>query len=340
MSLSHEGSDAPEKRTDSLPAVEKASISVKQGTVTDEDGLNVLGYSPELRRNRSLLTVLFQSLAIAAIPYGEGGPLLSAIYGGGQLSIFVGWIVVCILDECIAVSLGEFASRYPTSAGPYYWSYQLASSHKEMLSFVTGWIWLIGNLTITLSVNFGMASLIAGTVAMYHPDFEATSWQLLLIFYAILLISFFICTFFSRYLPYVDIICAAWTALSIVVILIALSVRADAGRHSASYGLGHYDTSLSGWNGFTFFIGLLPAAYTFSAIGMISSMSEEVRHPAIQMPKAISLCIPVGGVAGLFFVLPICFTLPELSQILNAPQGQALPYIFNTVMGSPGGGLG
>jgi hypothetical protein len=24
---------------------------------------------------------------------------MSAIYGGGQLSIFVGWIVVCILDE-------------------------------------------------------------------------------------------------------------------------------------------------------------------------------------------------------------------------------------------------
>jgi hypothetical protein len=31
--------------------------------------------------------------------YGEGAPLMSAIYGGGQLSIFVGWIVVCILDE-------------------------------------------------------------------------------------------------------------------------------------------------------------------------------------------------------------------------------------------------
>jgi hypothetical protein len=26
----------------------------------------------------------------------------------------------------------------------------------------TGWIWLIGNWTITLSVNFGMASLIGG----------------------------------------------------------------------------------------------------------------------------------------------------------------------------------
>lgn len=58
----------------------------------DDRELELLGYKPELQKNRSMLTLLFQSLAIAAIPYGEGAPLISAIYGGGQLSIFVGWI--------------------------------------------------------------------------------------------------------------------------------------------------------------------------------------------------------------------------------------------------------
>jgi hypothetical protein len=60
--------------------------------VGDDRELELLGYKPELQKNRSMLTLLFQSLAIAAIPYGEGAPLISAIYGGGQLSIFVGWI--------------------------------------------------------------------------------------------------------------------------------------------------------------------------------------------------------------------------------------------------------
>ena len=213
-------------------------------------------------------------MAIAAIPYGEGGPLISAIYGGGQLSIFLGWIVVCILAECVALSLSEIASRYPTAAGPYYWSYQLAGSQKELLSFITGWVWLIGNWTITLSVNFGFASLIAATVSIRQPDFEATSWQLLLIFYAILLVTFFICIFCNRYLPMVDTICAGWTAGSILIILIALAAEAKLGRHDASYTLGHYDKSLSGWNGFTFFIGLLPVAYCFSAIGSKRDMKS------------------------------------------------------------------
>jgi amino acid transporter len=334
-------SSASEKiHTDS----EKASPDPRPsgiGTVEDlDDGLKALGYEPELRRNRSLLTLLFQTLAIAAIPYGEGSPLISAIYGGGQLSIFVGWIVVLVLDECVALSLSELASRYPTSAGPYYWSFQIAKRHKTVLSFITGWIWLIGNWTITLSVNFGFASLISGTVAMYHPDFAANDWQLLLIFYAICLITFVICAFGNSWLPMVDIICAAWTGVSIFITLIALSAKADVGRHSASYTLGHYDTSFSGWGGFTFFIGLLPAAYTFSAIGMISSMAEEVADPAIKVPRAMSLCVPVGGIAGLFFIIPICATMPDLADILTAPSGQALPYIFHIVMGTPGGGLG
>lgn len=89
------------------------------GQTHDLDSLTALGYTPELRRNRSLFTLLFQTLAIAAIPYGEGGPLYSAIVGGGQLAIFVGWLVVLVLDECVALSLSELASRYPTSAGPY-----------------------------------------------------------------------------------------------------------------------------------------------------------------------------------------------------------------------------
>ncbi|KAF7866808.1 hypothetical protein EAF04_005650 [Stromatinia cepivora] len=312
---------------------EKAISSTISPPASNEfNNLEALGYTAELQRNRSLFTLLFQSLAIAAVPYGEGGPLISAIYGGGQLSIFIGWIVVLVLDECVALSLSELASRYPTSAGPYYWSFQVAKRHKTILSFITGWVWLIGNWTITLSVNFGFASLISATIAMYHPNFVASSWQLTLILYAICVLTLFICTFGNRFLPMVDTVCAAWTTVSVLIILIALSVSAKEGRHSASYSLGNYDTSFSGWGGFTFFIGLLPAAYTFSAIGMISSMAEEVAHPTIKVPKAIALCVPVGGTADLFLIIPICVTMPPLAEVIGAPSAQALPYIFHRFM--------
>jgi hypothetical protein len=50
------------------------------------------------------------TLAIVAVPYGISEPLMSAMYGGGQLSIFVGLLVVLVLDCCVAVSLAELAS--------------------------------------------------------------------------------------------------------------------------------------------------------------------------------------------------------------------------------------
>ena len=219
-------------------------------------------------------------------------------------------------------------------------SFQIAHKGKTVLSFITGWVWLVGNWTITLSVNYGLANLIAATIAMYHPTWVADAWQLLLIFYAICLGTMVVVASGNRFLPIVDTVCAAWTAVSILIICIALSAEADVGRHSASYALGHFDDSLSGWGSFSFFIGLLPAAYTFSAIGMISSMAEECADPTIKVPRAIALCVPVGGFAGFFFILPICFTLPPMKEIIYAPYLQALPFIFNKVMGSPGGGLG
>lgn len=302
-----------------------------------------LGYDAQLKKNRSLISILGMTLAIVAVPYGIGGPLMSAVYGGGQLSMFVGVIVVLIFDGCVALSLAELASRYPTSSGVYYWSYRLCGHHKgtrKILSFLTGWFWLIGNWTITLSVNFGFASLIAATVSIYNPGWEASSWELLLVFYAVCVLVFLICSFGDKLLPYVDTVAALWNLVVIIAILIAVSVRAKEGRHSASYALGHYDSSFSGWGpGFTFFIGLLPPAYAFSAIGMVTSMTEECAEPEVEVSRAMALCIPFGGLASLLFVLPLCFALPPLEEILTAPYGQALPYILNEIMGSKVGAL-
>lgn len=64
--------DSPEKK----PAVfqpssgdEEAQAPATLGTVTELHDLTVLGYKPELRRNRSMFTLLFQSLAIAAVSF-------------------------------------------------------------------------------------------------------------------------------------------------------------------------------------------------------------------------------------------------------------------------------
>jgi hypothetical protein len=82
--MSEMGEKLPEEKA---PMTPPSPIIATDHEAQAYDSLTALGYTPELRRNRSLFTLLFQTLAIAAIPFGEGGPLISAIYGGGQLSI-------------------------------------------------------------------------------------------------------------------------------------------------------------------------------------------------------------------------------------------------------------
>ncbi|KAK3378738.1 hypothetical protein B0T24DRAFT_609841 [Lasiosphaeria ovina] len=53
-----------DEKKDAGPQVEAQNSS---GESQEVDILNILGYKPELRRNRSMFTLLFQSLAIAAV---------------------------------------------------------------------------------------------------------------------------------------------------------------------------------------------------------------------------------------------------------------------------------
>ena len=47
--------------------VEGDASDVAVGASRDMHDLEVLGYKPEMRRNRTMFTLLFQSLAIAAV---------------------------------------------------------------------------------------------------------------------------------------------------------------------------------------------------------------------------------------------------------------------------------
>jgi amino acid transporter len=191
-----------------------------------------------------------------------------------------------------------------------------------------------------LLVNFGLAQLIAATTSIYMPDSVMSPWGMLIVFYTVCLLTFAICSLGEKWLPYVDAAASVWNLITILTILVTLSVTAEAGRHNAGYALGHYDTSHSGWgHGFTFFVGLLPLAYTFSAIGMVTSMAEERAEPEVEVSWSLVLCILVGGLASLLFILPICVTLPPIDDILKSPYGQALPFIFNRVLESQTGAL-
>ncbi|KAJ7769666.1 amino acid transporter [Mycena maculata] len=305
--------------------------------------LQKLGYKQEMTRSRGLFHILFSTSAVIfASPYGLAAPIATSLVAGGPATIIWGWVAVSFLTLPLACSLGEICAKYPTSAGAYYWCFRLASpQNRLLLSWINGWLTMVGVWTISLSVTFGTAQLIVAGTGIYLPDWDVKPWQTYLIFLAVTAVTVIFCVFFNSILPTIDIISAYWTLLGIIVILVCVSVKAAAGRHSAAFALGHFDPSPSGWTpGWAFFIGLLPVPYTFSAIGMIASMAEEVHNPTADLPRAIVWSIPIGFVGGVFFLVPILFTLPDIATLISVSSGQPVGVMFELIMGSQGGGFG
>ncbi|KAL1741289.1 amino acid/polyamine transporter I [Schizophyllum fasciatum] len=345
-------------------SLEKDDSLTKDNSVQVEDAVAVhdlkeLGYEPELIRSRGLPHILFSAssrLRLVALttltPYavvacGLAAPIATSLIGGGPATMFWGLLFVSLLTLAIALSLAEIASAYPTAGGPYYWTlrrHQLAAflrRHRLLLSYVTGWLVITGDWMLALSAAFGTAQFFVAGVGIYHPEWEATAWQTYLIFLGILLLIGVLCIFCNRLLPILEIISACWIVLGLVAILACLPARARAGRHSAEFAFTHFDESFSGWPpGWTFFIGLFPPGYTFSGVGMIASMAEEVHRPALNVPRAMVWSVPIGCLMGIAFVLPINFTLPDVAELLDVTSVQPIAAMFTMVMGSKGGGFG
>ncbi|KAH8738328.1 amino acid/polyamine transporter I [Ilyonectria robusta] len=306
--------------------------------------LENLGYKPELSRNRSTLQVAFMSFVLASIPYGLATTLYYPLVGGGPVNVLWGWVAVSIIIVCVAASLGEITSVYPTAGGVYYQAFMLAPARwRRVASWICGWLYLVGNITITLSVNFGTTLFFIGCVNVFEKAdgsavLEGTTYQSYLIFLGITLLCNAVSAFGNRWLPMLDTIAVFWTLAGLVAIMISVLAIAKNGRHDAKYVFTHFEAS-TGWpDGWSFCVGLLHAAYATSSTGMIISMCEEVQKPSVQVPKAMVATIFINTFAGLVFLIPILFVLPDIAEVVLSTQ--PVPVILKSAVGSAGGAFG
>lgn len=66
-------------------------------------------------------------------------------------------------------------------------------------------------------------------------------------------------------------------------------------------------------------------------------MCEEVQHPATQVPKAMVGTIVINTLAGLLFMIPLIFVMPDLTELINLASGQPVPAIIKAAVGNSGG---
>jgi len=77
----------------------------------------------------------------------------------GPIINSVGWPLVTLFTLCVAASMAELASAYPTAGGLYYWAYRLGGTRW---AWVTAWFNMIGQITITAGIDIAAAIYIVG----------------------------------------------------------------------------------------------------------------------------------------------------------------------------------
>src|SRR5512145_3197249 len=120
----------------------------------DVKDLHKLGYAQQLFREMggfSNFAISFSIISVltgAVLLYGYGlkfaGPIINT----------VGWPIVSLFTLCVAASMAELASAYPTAGGLYYWAYRLGG---RGWAWITPWLNMVDQVAITAGINWAAA---------------------------------------------------------------------------------------------------------------------------------------------------------------------------------------
>lgn len=214
-----------------------------------------------------------------------------ALPSGGSTSVIWGLVTAGICNLCLAASLAEFLSAYPTAGGQYHWVAVISWKRwVPLLSWVTGWINVSGWIALVASGGLLGSQLIVGVISLYHPDYTPERWHQFLIYIAYNVIAFCVNAFMNSLLPYVNKGAITWSILGFIVISITVLACA-----SPNYASGHFVfadfINETGWpDGIAWLLGLLQGGLGLTGYDAVAHMIEEIPNASIEGPKIMVYC--------------------------------------------------
>ncbi|KAL3963584.1 hypothetical protein ACCO45_000588 [Purpureocillium lilacinum] len=244
----------------------------KTHTLTDEQRLAQLGHQQELRRTFSLPALL-------------------------------SFILSLICSLCIAASLAEIASIYPTAGGQYHWVAALCPAPSNIAaSFATGWISVGGQIVFTASAAFAAGLQIQALIVLNNETYSPERWHGMLLYFAVLTYAGVLNIFGMKAMPHVNLISGFIHVAGLVAITVALGVLAP--KSSSAFVWTEFVNS-SGWgnDGVSWLVGLISAVYPFLGYDAACHLAEELPRASRNVPLAMVGSVAVNGIMGLAYCI-------------------------------------
>ncbi|PVH78700.1 choline transport protein [Cadophora sp. DSE1049] len=268
--------------------------------------------SNHLKKRFSRITMVALAFAILNTWIALAGSIGIVIPSGGSVAFLYGFIFCVLCNLCLAASLGELSSIWPTAGGQYHYAYALSREDwKKTMGFWVGWTSLAGWLTLVTTEGFFAAQFLsAAAVIGSNGSYEITQWRTFLIFAAILTFTTLSNIFGNKILGRWNDVALAWSILA--VIDISITILATPPKSSAKFVFTEFNNE-TGWSGgVSWILGLLQSALSLIGFDAATHVAEEMPRPSVDIPRAMLYAIGVGGVTGTIFILVILFCLGDL----------------------------
>ncbi|KAK8242290.1 amino acid permease, variant [Phyllosticta capitalensis] len=316
-------------------------------TIEDEDErlLARMGYTQELRREFTKWSTVSYAISILGVLGSVPATFGSPIAVGGPATAVWAWFIGSTMAMCIASSVAELVSAYPTAGGMYFVAkHVVPPEHVAIWAWVIGWCNFLGQAAGVASLAYSVSQMILAAVVMtsgQHHDgghsFTPNAVQTVLLAILILCLFGIVCSLTTKALHRVVLWFAPINVLASIGICIALLVLTP-NKQSAKWVFTQV-TDGSGWGnrGFSFLLGFLSVAWTMTDYDGTTHMSEETHDAAMRGPLAIRLAILVSGLVGWMLTITFCFCLTDSESILNSATGLPVAQIFLNAGGRVGG---
>ncbi|CAG9953791.1 unnamed protein product [Clonostachys rosea f. rosea IK726] len=298
----------------------KAAMSLKAGDLVAND-------AGEIKEKLGPFTLIALCFTLCNTWAGVAASLPVALLQGGPAALLYGEIFSAFTYLCIALSMAELASVYPSAAGQYAFTSILTPARiNRGISYTCGMVMMMSWLAVGAAVLIIPSSQILAIVQFYHPSYEKKVWHSFLLYEAMTLLIAAVSTWvLPRFKRIHDVGFALTMAMFAVSFLLLASRPTERATHEFVWGTFLNST---GWpDGMCFLMALLTTSFGYAGLDSALHLAEEVENPRRQVPRAIVLTVIVGFVTAFAYIIVLLYSVADFDELI-AKEGY-LPFELN-----------
>jgi amino acid transporter len=324
--------------------------------ILDEDArdLQRLGYAQQLYREMGGFSNFAISFSIISILTGAIQLFGYGLQFAGPVINTFGWPLVSVFVLCVAASMAELCSAYPTAGGLYFWAYRLGD---RRWAWVTAWFNMIGQICITAGVDYAAAQYGVGALNRIFGWQLPTDTTATIIAMIVLLLPQMLINIFGIHLTaLLNDFSVYWHVGGVLIMAALLTLFAEhtqplgflfqatttlqPSSAGATFSVGPWtfdsillrlpplrELYMHGGFALAFVLGLLQAQWTYTGYDASAHVAEETMMARLNTAWGVFLSVAVSAVVGYVMLILLTLHVHDIDATVAAANGPAVLYI-------------